>query len=343
MDLALSMVDKGLVPAWLIRLGIRCLLKQRKSSLMAGDPTSRTTAENEFVADLRTRSIAEQTDAANEQHYEVPPDFFKTVLGARLKYSCCLYENWDEGLDRAEENMLEYYVRLADLRDGQRVLDLGCGWGSLSLFLAAKFPGSTVTGVSNSAPQRDYIMAQAKVGKLTNLEIITADMNTFDAPATYDRVCSVEMFEHMKNYETLLARVSSWLVPGGKLMVHIFTCALGSYHFEVADSRDWMAQYFFSGGTMPSTELLLRFQTPGLSIQSVTGVSGEHYSRTLEDWLVKLDANRARVRTALLPCYKEQTEVWIERWRVFLLSCSELFAIDEGRTWPITIYVWNKV
>ena len=331
-----SLLEKNLLPDWLIRIGIRRLLAQRIRDEAGYDETL-------YAADLRTRGIAEQTTAANEQHYEVPTEFYRLCLGARFKYSGCLYPNGDESLDQAEEHMLNLYAERGEFSDGQDVLELGCGWGSLTLFLAEKFPGSRITGVSNSRTQKLHIDGEAQRRGLTNVTIITADMNTFDIPpAAFDRVVSIEMFEHMKNYERLLANVARWLRPGGKLFIHIFTHHRVSYHFESRDASDWMSRYFFTGGQMPSHDLLKQFQSD-LTLEQDWQVNGRHYQQTAEHWLEKMDQNRAAIMPLFVETYgADQATKWWAYWRVFYMSCAELWGYRQGQEWLVSHYRFTK-
>ena len=332
-----SLLEKNLLPDALVRFGIRRLLAQR-----IREETPRYHAAS-YVADLKTRPIAEDTQAANEQHYEVPTAFYQFCLGPRLKYSCCLYPTGQETLAEAEERMLELYVERAQLADGQTILELGCGWGSLSLYLAARFPRANITGVSNSQTQREHIEAEARRRGLTNLRILTCDMNRFDTTAGgYDRVVSIEMFEHMKNYQRLLANVARWLKPGGLLFVHIFTHARFSYHFVARDATDWMARYFFTGGQMPAHDLLLHFQDD-LRLVSDWKVNGTHYARTAEHWLQNMDAHRAEITPLLAATYgAENATRWWSYWRVFYLSCAELWGYRGGEEWLVSHYLFRK-
>lgn len=299
----------------------------------------------EFVEELKEMPVAVQTDAANEQHYEVPTEYFTDVLGEYRKYSCCLYTRENMSLEEAEVEMLETCCRRAKLENGQSVLELGCGWGSLSLFMAEMYPNSTITAVSNSRTQKEYIDAMAKKKKLKNLTVITEDVVVFRPPkgAKYDRVVSVEMFEHMKNYKELMGRVSSWLKPGGLLFVHIFVHRLGlPYHYLVESEEDWMTKYFFAGGTMPSADLLLHFQDD-LAIQNQWYVNGVHYSKTLEDWLKRHDASKAKILPLFETTYgKGQALKWFVYWRLFYLACSELFAHEKGERWGVCHYLFEK-
>jgi len=331
-----TLLEKNLLPDALIRFGIRRLLAQRIRE-EAGYDRAR------YIADLRTRPIAEETRAANEQHYEVPTRFYQYCLGKRLKYSGCLYPTGRETLDEAEERMLALYVERARIADGQEILELGCGWGSLSLYLAEKFPGARITGVSNSATQREHIEAEARRRGFNNLTILTRDMNAFDAPAgRYDRVVSVEMFEHMKNYQRLLANVARWLKPDGLLFVHIFTHATLSYHFVARDASDWMSRYFFTGGQMPAHDLLMGFQDD-LKLEQDWKVDGTHYQRTAEDWLRNMDAHRAEIMPILAQTYGAEHAVkWWSYWRVFYLACAELWGYRGGQEWLVSHYLFRR-
>jgi cyclopropane-fatty-acyl-phospholipid synthase len=332
-----TLLEKDLVPDALIRIGIRRLLAQRLR-----EETARYDRAA-YVADLKRRPLAEQTAAANEQHYEVPTAFFQHCLGARLKYSGCLYPTGAETLDDAEVHMLALYVERARLLDGQDVLELGCGWGSLSLYLAERFPRSRITGVSNSATQRRFIESEARRRGLSNLRIVTCDMNSFDpAPAQFDRVVSVEMFEHMKNYERLLANVARWLKPDGLLFVHIFTHAALSYHFVARDASDWMSRYFFTGGQMPAHDLLPQFQT-NLRLVSDWKVNGTHYQRTAEHWLQNMDAHEEEIMPLFADTYgAEHAEKWWSYWRIFYMSCAELWGYRNGEEWHVSHYLFRK-
>lgn len=339
--LCLGAVERDVVPDAAIRRGIRYLLSQRvKETTVSGEEYERRLQE--FVDELKSMPIAVQTAAANEQHYEVPTQYFLKVLGKHLKYSSCLYRSPSSTLEQAEEDMLALCSQRAELADGQDVLELGCGWGSWSLHMAATFPRSTITAVSNSRTQKEHVDGQAKERKLTNLTVITADMVEFQAPGTYDRVVSVEMFEHMKNYKELLRRISCWLRPGGRLFVHIFVHRGLPYHYEVKGEDDWMTKYFFSGGTMPSMDLLLHFQDD-LCLQRQWYVNGQHYSKTLEAWLQRQDAHRKELMPLFESTYgKGQALKWFVYWRLFYLACSELFNYRGGEEWGLGHYLFVK-
>lgn len=299
----------------------------------------------EFVEELKQMPVAVQTDAANEQHYEVPTEYFVNVLGDYRKYSCCHYSRPGMTLEEAEVEMLELCCQRARLKDGQSVLELGCGWGSMSLYMAKKYPHSRIKAVSNSRTQKEYIDAQAKKRGLGNLTIITADVVHFspDETDSFDTVVSVEMFEHMKNYGELMRRISTWLKPGGNLFVHIFVHRLGlPYHYLVESEEDWMTKYFFSGGTMPSSDLLLHFQDD-LAITNQWYVNGNHYSKTLEDWLIRHDGCKKNILRLFKDTYgKDEALKWFVYWRLFYLACSELFAFEKGERWGVCHYLFTK-
>lgn len=331
-----SLLEKNLLPDFLVRFGIRRLLAQRLQEAPHYN-------EADYVADLKQRGIAEQTAAANEQHYEVPTAFYLKCLGPRLKYSGCYYKTGRETLAQAETAMLDLYAERGEFEDGQNVLELGCGWGSITLYLAARYPRSKITAVSNSRTQKEYIDTQAAQRGLTNITIITADMNDFDTTAaTYDRVISIEMFEHMKNYQRLLANVARWLRPGGKLFVHIFTHRQFSYHFVVRDQTDWMSRYFFTGGQMPAHELLMAFQDD-LRLEQNWPVNGRHYQQTAEHWLENMDRNRAEIEPLFAATYgADQSTKWWVYWRVFYMSCAELWGYRDGQEWLVSHYRFVK-
>lgn len=329
------LLEKNLIPDPLIRFGIRRLLHQRLREAAESDQAS-------LVASFKNQPIAVETRAANEQHYEVPTEFFRYVLGKHMKYSAGLWTDSASTLDFAEESMLALSCERAQLADGQDVLELGCGWGSLSLWMAAHYPKSRITAVSNSKTQKIWIDAQARQRGLNNLTILTADMNVFAAPGLYDRVVSVEMFEHMRNHERLLSRIAAWLKPGGKLFVHIFVHREITYLFEAKDASDWMSRYFFSGGMMPSASYLPRFQKD-LVFEKQWNVEGTHYQKTAEAWLARMDQHKAEIRPIFEATYgKEQVTKWWAYWRIFFMSCAELWGFREGREWFVSHYLFSK-
>jgi cyclopropane-fatty-acyl-phospholipid synthase len=334
--------ERGLVPDRLLRVGIDQLVRLRLREEAARDARTPGGFVHAFVDELKRSPIALVPEAANAQHYEVPPAFFVEVLGRHLKYSCGLWRDGVFTLDDSEAAMLELTCQRALLADGQAVLELGCGWGSLSLWMAERYPKSRVVAVSNSAPQRAFIEQQAAARRLGNLEVVTADINAFSTEQRFDRVVSVEMFEHLRNYEALLGRIASWLVPGGKLFVHVFSHRHHAYPFEDGGPQDWMARNFFSGGLMPSDDLLLHFQRDVL-LEERWRLDGTHYQRTAEAWLERLDARRDAVITLFA---RERgpadAERWYHRWRLFFLGVSGLFGFDGGRQWGVTHYRFTR-
>ena len=342
MKYALSLAEKGLVPDALIRAGIRKLLRHRLEEINPGNCEERSKLLQRFLQQMRESPIALHTQEANDQHYELPPEFFEKVLGKHLKYSSCYYANGDESLDQAEAAMLELYGERAELAEGQDILELGCGWGSLTLWMAERYRNSRITAVSNSAPQRHFINARCAERGLDNVEVITCDMNEFRAEGHYDRIVSVEMFEHLRNYRAMLQRANSWLKDDGKLFIHIFVHSRHPYLFEVKSEDDWMSKYFFTGGMMPSDDLLHYLQED-LSLESHWRVSGSHYGRTARHWLEKLDAQRSEILQIFAKTYgADKSGIWLERWRMFFMSCEELFGFDDGKEWWVAHYLMAK-
>ncbi|EGF93233.1 cyclopropane-fatty-acyl-phospholipid synthase family protein [Asticcacaulis biprosthecium C19] len=293
-------------------------------------------AEDSFASAMGDYAIAEHTAVANAQHYELPPEFFTLILGARRKYSCCYYPSEDTTLDQAEIHALERTCEHADLRDGQTVLELGCGWGSLSLFMAERYPGSLITAVSNSHSQRQYITGEAKRRGLNNLTVITADMNDFSTHEHFDRIVSVEMFEHMSNWRALLSRARNWLKADGRLFLHVFTHRKHSYRFK-SDGSDWIGKYFFTGGIMPAQDLVHRFPDM-FAVEQEWRWSGDHYRRTALDWLDNFDDQQARILPILRDVYGAQAGVWRRRWRLFFLATAGLWGHAGGSEWGVGHY-----
>ena len=340
--LLILLAEKGLLPDSIIRIGIRRLCRQR---LIDASNINETLMEQEHAAwidVLKESPIALVPEKANEQHYEVPPRLFELVLGDRLKYSSGLWPEGVSSLDESEVAMLKLTTDRAGLVDGQDVLELGCGWGSLTLYMAECFPKSKITAVSNSNDQRQFIEARCEERNLKNVEIITADMNDFETTKLFDRVISIEMFEHMRNYEKLLGRVNVWLKNKGKLFVHIFSHQKIAYPFEDNDDADWMAREFFSGGQMPSHRLLMSF--PGqMKIEKDWRVSGTHYEKTSLAWLQKMDKNKAEVLELFKKTYGESdANSWFQRWRIFFMSCEVLFGFNRGSEWGVSHYLFEK-
>ncbi len=334
--------EQGMVPDTVIRHGIRRLLKRRLVNLASDDCEAVARRKHAFVREMGLAPIAPLPRLANEQHYEVPAAFFEQVLGQTRKYSCCFWGDGVSDLDTAEQQALRITCKRAGLQDGMDVLELGCGWGSLTLWMAQNYPHSRITAVSNSASQRIYIERQAELMQLGNIEVVTSDMNAFTADSTFDRIVSVEMFEHMRNYGALFERVSGWLEPDGHFFMHIFCHRDVPYAFEDHNATDWMARYFFSGGMMPSSDLPLYFQDH-LRIQNLWHWSGLHYERTANVWLRNMDNNRAAIWPILQQAYGEDsTRQWWMRWRIFFMACAELFAYDNGQQWRVGHYLFNK-
>ena len=340
--LGLGAVERGFVPDVLIRSAIQQLCEQRLRQSDRGNEIANWHAWNQLVESTRTAPIAPLPRLANEQHYELPPEFFTTVLGQHRKYSCCFWPEIESSsraastLTQAEDAALTITCQRAGLSDGQDILELGCGWGSLSLWMSERYPNSRITAVSNSAPQRKFIEAEAARRGLNNLTVLTADMNDFAIDATFDRVVSIEMFEHMRNYERLLHRISNWLRPDGKLFVHHFCHRRFTYPFESDGDANWMGRYFFSGGLMPSENLLRAFDR-SLIVTQQWRWDGRHYQRTSEAWLRNLDARRSEVRQILKSVYgPAEATRWLNRWRVFFLAVAELFGYAEGQEWFVT-------
>jgi cyclopropane-fatty-acyl-phospholipid synthase len=339
------LVAGGWLPDRALRLGIRRILAARLAEEARGGPTAIAERRHAWRETCRRGPIALATADANAQHYEVPAEFFAHVLGPRLKYSSGWWPPGVTTLHEAEDAMLGLTCERTRLVDGQRILELGCGWGSLSLWMAERYPAATITAVSNSASQKRFIDATAAARGVRNLTVVTADMNGF-APAAgsapFDRVVSVEMFEHMRNYEELLRRIAGWLAPDGRLFVHVFAHRAFAYPYEDRGPSDWMARHFFTGGQMPSDDLLPSFDRD-MGVVERWRLDGTHYARTLEAWLVRMDA----ARPALLPIFDRvygpsEARRWWHQWRVFFLACAELFAYRDGSEWGVSHYLFRR-
>ena len=340
--LAVNWTEQGLVPDAVIRAGIRRLLVERLAEIRASDAEVSAAAAEDFVAMMDVAPAALVPDLANEQHYEVPAAFFAQVLDKRRKYSSCYWTEGARDLDTAAEAALALTCERAGLADGQDILELGCGWGSLTLWMARQYPRSRITAVSNSASQREHILAEALHHGYLNVTVITADMNTFDAPRRYDRVVSVEMFEHMRNWRLLFGRVHRWLKPGGRFFMHVFCHRSVPYAFTVRDASDWMSRFFFSGGMMPSDDLALRFQDRLRLVQRWRW-DGRHYEKTANAWLENLDARRDQAMPVLEATYGETDAAqWLMRWRIFFMACAEMFGYRGGQEWWVSHYLFEK-
>jgi len=321
------------LPDWLTAAGVEFLVGRTGRRLQNVCETE----EAKFFETMKAFPIAIHTDEANQQHYEVPAEFFGLALGARRKYSCCYYETETATLDQAEVAALKRTVEHAGLVDGQTILELGCGWGSLTLYMAERFPNSRIVAVSNSASQRAHIEGVAKARNFGNLEVRTANMTEFDPQARFDRIVSVEMFEHMSNWHELLTRTRSWLKPEGQLFLHIFSHRDRSYRFDHSDRADWIAQNFFTGGIMPAHDLIHRFSDI-YRVEAEWRWNGRHYEKTAKQWLENFDRNEEALRPILAECYGKDADVWHRRWRLFFLATAGLFGHDNGQIWGVSHY-----
>lgn len=338
----IPIVYMNIIPDFIIRYGMRReiasdMIKSRKLSV-----EDISTQTREFVSEIKRMPIAIETKLANKQHYEVPDEFYQLVLGPHLKYSSGYWPSSKTTLVESEVAMLELYCERAELFDGMKLIDLGCGWGSLSLYMAAKYPNSTIISVSNSNTQRGYIMATAKARGLNNITVYTGDINNFDLTKDHynsaDRVMSIEMFEHMKNYQLLMHKISNWMKRGGKLFIHIFTHRDVPSHY----SEGWMTETFFTGGTLPSDRLLLHFQEH-VTLESHWCVNGTHYQRTLEAWLIEMDRKKSTVMPILVNTYGEKNALmWYVSWRLFFIGCAEFFGANKGNENIVSHYLFTK-
>lgn len=332
----------GLVPDVAIRTGIRRLLVERLQEIHVDDAETAGLALRAFISSMRAAMVAPLPKLANEQHYELPAAFFTEVLGAHCKYSSCYWPPGVQSLNQAEAEALSVTCARAEIENGMSVLDLGCGWGSLSLWIAEHYPGCRITSVSNSHRQRQHIVAEAERRGLDNIDVLTCDMNVFAAPNTYDRVVSVEMFEHMRNYEVLFGRVDRWLNPGGRFFMHIFCHRLCAYPFEDKGPSDWMGRHFFSGGFMPSADLPLYFQRD-LVLQDRWIWDGRHYEKTANAWLANMDACEGAIKALFDETYgAERASQWFMRWRMFFMACAELFGHAGGQEWFVAHYLFSR-
>jgi len=337
----IELAEKGIIPDFFIRQGIVRNCENRLNNENVSNTEKVSSRKQSWIQQMKESPVALVPEKANEQHYEVPPAFFEKVLGKHLKYSSGYWPDGVNSLDDSEESMLELSFKRAQLKDGDSILELGCGWGSLTCYMASKLPNSKITAVSNSKDQKEHILNRCKNQGLGNIEVITADMNDFKTENNYDRVVSIEMFEHMRNYKKLLSKISSWLNDGGKLFIHIFTHQSVVYPFENQGEADWMAREFFSGGMMPSHDLLLHFQDD-LIIEDVWRMSGTHYEKTSLAWVNKMDANKDSVMKIFSETYGDDAKLWFQRWRIFFMSCEKLFGYNNGSEWGVSHYRFSK-
>ena len=339
---SLKLVESGLVPDQAIRAAIRALSKKRLIQEGRYDPEQGAQRYMDVLHMLKHSEIAIETDKANEQHYELPTAFFQAVLGKRLKYSACFFPHARTLLDETEEFALQIYSDRAQLNDGQHILELGCGWGSFTLWMAERYPNAKITGVSNSATQRQHILAEAQKRGLNNVEILTCDVNVLELKAnTFDRVVSVEMFEHVRNYQKLFEKIQSWLKVDGLLWCHIFCHRFLHYPFEIQSEYDWMSRYFFTGGLMPASSTFLHFQEH-LELSKHWQWSGTHYEKTANAWLENMDRNAEQLKPLFEQVYMQDADAWWQRWRIFFMACAELFGFEQGQEWVVGHFLFKK-
>ncbi len=341
-QLAFGLTEQGFVPDALVRVGIRRLVEARLREIHAADCETAAVGQLTHLRDMATAAIAPLPQRANAQHYELPAAFFAAVLGAHRKYSCCHWPQGVETLDEAEAAGLAATCERAGLQDGMDILELGCGWGSLSLWMASRYPASRVTAVSNSHSQRSCIEAQAAERGIGNLTVLTRDINEFDIGQTFDAVVSVEMFEHARNWARLFDKVSSWLRPHGRFFMHIFVHRAVPYAFEDNHATDWMSRHFFSGGMMPSDDLPLFFQDR-LELKERWRWDGTHYEKTANAWLANMDASKTELWPLFEQTYgRDFARLWWTRWRLFFMACAELFGYDDGQQWWVSHYLFGR-
>ncbi|WP_379655430.1 SAM-dependent methyltransferase [Pseudoxanthomonas sp. UC19_8] len=342
-SLTTRLAESGRLPDPLLRLGIRRQCAQRLKEERRGGPEAVRQRQQALLDALRLDAIAVETQAANRQHYELPPEFFRLCLGKHLKYSSCLWDEHTTELTQAEEKMLRLYGERADLANASRILELGCGWGSLTLWMAERYPKTMITAVSNSRPQKEFIEARCRERAIFNVEVITCDVNTLQlSQGMFDRVVSIEMFEHMRNYQTLMGRVDGWLKPGGKLFVHIFCHRELAYLFQTEGEDNWMGRHFFTGGLMPAADTLLQFQE-ALTLEERWLLPGTHYEKTANAWLANQDAHRDQIMGLMRQTYGvSEAARWYQRWRMFWMACAELFGYAGGSEWMVGHYRFRK-
>ena len=338
----LSLAENGKVNDFFLRFGIRSLLRYRLYCEKSSDVSNEINKLQEFISSVTKEVIAKDQDAANEQHYMIPSAFYDKCLGPRKKYSSCVWEGTTTNLEDAEIKSLKQICERAEIVDGQEILELGCGWGSLTLWLGENYPKSQITALSNSSSQREYILSKAREKSLNNINVITADIANYNDTKQYDRIVSIEMFEHVRNHKALLKKISTWLKNNGQLFVHIFSHAKYAYLFETEGDDNWMGRYFFTGGMMPSDSLFLYYQDD-LTIKKHWRLNGKNYGKTADAWLENIDKNKETVLPVLKEIYGENQEIiWFNRWRIFFLACSELFAFRNGNEWFVSHYLFRR-
>ena len=337
----INLAEKRILPDFLVRIGIKKFLKQKLNFEKNKFGNDLKLKKNEWVKIMKNSPIALFTNKANEQHYEVPPEFFKQSLGPNLKYSCAYWDSKTNNLSDAEEKMFKIYIERSEIKNGMSILDLGCGWGSFSLYLAKQFPKSKIISVSNSIEQGNYIKSKATTLKLKNLSYVRSNMNEFEINQKFDRIVSIEMFEHMRNYKVLLNNISKLLNDEGKLFLHFFCHDKYVYPYEIKSESDWMTKYFFYGGMMPSFDILTFFQND-LKLNKSWKVNGNHYKKTCREWLNNQDKNKKKIMIIFDKCYDKKAIVWFNRWRIFWMSCEELFGYKNGEEWYVGHYLLSK-
>ena len=337
-----TIIGSGLLPDFLIRFGVRYLIKQRLEISYKTDPEARQKELKKIIDDLKKQPIAIGTKLANVQHYELPVEFFESVLGQRLKYSCSYFNSKKDSLDKAELNMLDQYIERSKIKNGDEILELGCGWGSLTLHLARNFPKCKITAISNSKLQKDFIDQKLKDENIPNVNILTKDINRFDITKKFDKIISIEMFEHVRNYERLFKKVYKFLKKGGFIFIHIFAHKEIAYPFEVKSNSDWISKYFFTGGIMPSSYLFTYFIHP-LKIKNHWLVNGKQYYYTSYKWLENMDNNKHKILEIFKTVYDKDHKLWYQYWRIFFIAVAELFGYQKGNQWVINHYLFEKV
>jgi cyclopropane-fatty-acyl-phospholipid synthase len=337
MSFIINAIENGYVPDSLVRLGIKKLIKQREEEIKVNFDFHK----NKILKIMQESPLAIETAKANEQHYEVPSEFYQLVLGKNLKYSCSLFENQAQNLDEAEDVMLNLYCERAQIVDGMKILELGCGWGSLTLHLARKYPNSQITAISNSHGQREYILGEAQKRNIKNIKIITTDINVFKNEEKFDRIISIEMFEHLRNYQEIFAKMKTWLNLDGKVFLHIFCHKEATYFFETEGDDNWMGKYFFTGGVMPSFDLFERIQD-SLKLEKKWEVNGINYQDTSEEWFKNMDRRNEEIMTLFEKTYgKKEAKRWFNRWKMFFAACAELFGHKQGKEWFVGHFLFK--